>query len=172
MKRLAWVIAVLALSAFFHVLTVKAYPYYVMLKLARHSHGLANAIHHDPRVSAQSRSVVRPSPDLLYSACGYNISKRPLRIHAVVPSSTYWSVSMFAANTDNFFVMNDRKANAPQVNLVLVRAGQKYKSAGNEIIVKSPSRRGVVLFRILINDDSKLEELMSIQKQAFCAPAP
>ena len=65
-------------------------------------------------------------------------------MHAVIPKDTYWSVSMFAANTDNFFVMNDRKARAPQVDLVLVRAGQEYQSGGNAIIV-IPTRRGVIL---------------------------
>jgi uncharacterized membrane protein len=172
MKRLAWVMAAVLLSAAFHVLTVKAYPYYIMLKLARHAHGALNTIRHDPRVSAQSRNVVRPSPDLLYSACGYNVSKWPLRVHAVIPKDTYWSVSMFAANTDNFFVMNDRKAGAPQVDLVLVRAGQEYKSTGNEIIVKSPTRRGVILFRLLINDESRLNDLLQVQKQASCTSIP
>ena len=130
MKRLTWVLAAVLLSAAFHVLTVKTYPYYVMLKLARHAQGALNTIRHDPRVSAQSRNVVRPSPDLLYSACGYDISRRPLRVHAVIPKDTYWSVSMFAANTDNFFVINDRKARAPQIDVALWSAPARNTNPG------------------------------------------
>ena len=48
MKRLTWVLAAVLLSAAFHVLTVKTYPYYVMLKLARHAQGALNTIRHDP----------------------------------------------------------------------------------------------------------------------------
>ena len=57
-----------------------------------------------------ARAIVRPSPDLLYAGCAFDLADGPLRIQATVPRDTYWSLSMFAANTDNFFVVNDRAA--------------------------------------------------------------
>jgi len=171
MKRiLPWIFVTVVLALAFHVLTVKVYPYYVMLKLKRSGEGMMNRIVHAPRVSAQSRTVVKPSPDLLYSVCGYDLSEKPLHVTASVPEDTYWSVSMFAINTDNFFVMNDRKLGLKEVDIILIKEGDKYAAEGNTIVVESPSTRGVILFRMLITDESKLDSLIKMQKQASCMP--
>ncbi len=169
MKRaLPWIAATLLLSAAFHLLTIYACPYYEMFELGRRGKGSVNTIHHGSRVTASSRQVVRPSPDLVYSTCGYDLSKHPLKINATVPEDTYWSVSMFAVNTDNFFVLNDQKAGGKKVDIVLVRKGTGYKADSNATVVESPSTRGLVLFRMLITDESKVQELIQTQKTAFC----
>jgi uncharacterized membrane protein len=173
MKRwLFRILATLVLAAVFHVLTVMAFPTAMMVALSWKSKDLgrsSNVLYHQPRVTADSRAVVRPSPDLLYSVCSYDVSKVPLRISASVPD-TYWSLSFFASNTDNFFVINDREVKATPVDIVLVGPGTSYKNPGTALVVTSPSNRGVALIRILITDDSRIEELTRIQKQAFCRP--
>ena len=48
-----------------------------------------------------SRHVVRPSPDLLYASCIYNLKEGALTIEAPVPAR-YWSMQFYQMNTDNY----------------------------------------------------------------------
>ena len=171
-KWLLMILATLALAAVFHVLTVMAFPKAIMVALDWKSKDMgrsSNVLYHQPRVTADSRVVVRPSPDLLYSVCAYDVSKVPLRISASVPD-TYWSLSFFASNTDNFFVINDLEVKTNPVDILLVGPGVSYKNPGNAKVVTSPSNRGVALIRILITDENRIEELTKIQRQASCSP--
>lgn len=165
-------VVTLLLAAVFHVLTVVVFPRAVMVALAwkaKDQNLSNNVFYHQPRVTADARTVVRPSPDLLYSACAYDVSKAPLRISASVPD-TYWSLSFFASNTDNFFVINDQEVKANQADILLVGPGMSYKNPGNAQVVMSPSDRGVAIIRILITDENRIEELTKIQRQASCSP--
>ena len=171
MKRAVFRIgATVLLGAIFHLFTVAVYPYYVMIKLRGSRKAAVNAVVHAPRVTARSRDVVRPSPDLLYSACGFDLSDKPLLVTAPVPRGTYWSVSMFAANTDNFFVLNDRQLDADRVSIVLVKEGDASRAPDGHRVVQSPTTRGVVLFRMLITDEQRVDGLVEVQKQAACKP--
>ena len=171
MKR--WFIRValvLALAAVFHILTVMFYPTGLLfvLSMKQRKTGLkVNTVYHSPRVTAMSRQVVRPSPDLLYSICSYDVSEAPLRITAPVPD-TYWSLSFFASNTDNFFVINDRQVQSKAVSVVLVGPDGQAPAGVNARVVTSPTKRGVALFRTLVTDESRVAELIRIQKQAGC----
>jgi uncharacterized membrane protein len=166
------IVATLVLTGIFHILTVMVFPRALMIAFDRKGKALGqvpNVLYHSTRVTAASRTVVSPSPDLLYSACSYDVSKAPLRISASVPD-TYWSLSFFAPNTDNFFVINDRQVKGNRVDIILVGPGISFKNPGNAQVVTSPSSRGVALIRILITDESRIEGLIKIQQQAFCGP--
>ncbi|MBK6704983.1 MAG: DUF1254 domain-containing protein [Caulobacteraceae bacterium] len=93
---------------------------------------------HAPRTDEEARRVVRPSPDLAYSACVYDLAQGPLHVTAAAWDD-YMSVSVFAANSDNIFVQNDREA-PNGVDFVLVRAGAAVPSGAVQV-VESPSRR-------------------------------
>ena len=54
--------------------------------------------------------VIRPSADLLYGGCGYDVTYFPLVIETDVPE-TYWSISFFSQNTDNFSTINENSHN-------------------------------------------------------------
>jgi uncharacterized membrane protein len=168
-KRAPWIIAILVVTVIMHILTIKAYPYYTMIKLSLNSDRAPNTIYHAEPVSADSRRVVRPSPDLIYSICPFDVTEQPLIITAEVPKDTYWSVSMFAINTDNFFVINDQKLGSDWAKIILVKEGEKLTAKEDDtMVVKTSSEMGVVLFRMLITDDSKVDELIMIQKMAMC----
>ena len=172
----AWILrisAVLLLAAVFHVLTLAAFPTLVMLALKRSTEKAGhpmNTLIHAPRVTADSKRVVRPSPDLLYSACGFDVSEKPLKIIAPVPD-TYWSVSFFASNTDNFFVLNDRQARSKRVEILLVGPGASPPKPGRARVIVSPTDQGVIIFRMLIMDEDKISDLVRVQRQATCKPA-
>jgi uncharacterized membrane protein len=167
---IGWAALTLALAGAVHVGTVVAVPRLLMALVQHGTAGGINRIHHGGRVTAASREVVRPSPDLLYSLCPYDLSTGPLRVTAVVPP-TYFSISAFAANTDNFFVINDaqlRKTGAGRIELVLTDGSSAYTPRGAERVVRSPTTEGVVLFRTLIRRGDQLEQLVRVQRQARC----
>lgn len=127
-----------------------------------------------PRATANARTVVRPSPDLLYTACVFDLRRGPLHISTPVPDS-YISVSGFGANSNNFFAVNDRNAvtdaqGRKHLDLLLSRDATTPVPAGARHIV-APSDRGLILFRTLITHEAALPALQQdIQFQQHCDP--
>jgi uncharacterized membrane protein len=171
-RALPWIVAALAGAVVVHVLTIRLLPWAIMrytMGILAHERG-TNAAVHPPRVDEASRAVVRPSPDLLYSACAFDLADGPVRVTADVARDTYWSVSMFAANTDNFFVVSDRQTTAGRVDLVLARPGTAVTLPAGAVRVDAPTMRGVVLERTLVIDEARFPELDAVRKRFTCAP--
>ena len=105
-----------------------------------------------PMTDHTQRRVVMPSPDLLYAICSYDLATRPLRLRADPKLPTYWSIALYAANSDNFFVLNDRQAGGQPVDLLLVGPGGATPPdlAKGTRVVATPSARGLVLMRVLV----------------------
>jgi uncharacterized membrane protein len=173
-KQLALFVAVAVLA---HVATVALLPTVingvVVHRLAQRSGGYNRAVAW-PRATADARLIVRPSPDMLYTSCAFDVSEHPLRITAPIQDS-YVSISGFAANTDNFFALNDSKV-APgpdgrrQFDVVLAKPGASDLPAGARVIT-APSDRGLILFRSLIPRDADLPRLQKeFQSQQRCEP--
>ena len=130
-----------------------------------------NKISHGERATATSRTIVKPSPDLLYSQCVFDVSRHPLKITTAAPTGTYWSVAFYAANTDNFFVLNDTQAKGQPTTIVLMGPGQTVPpQPEGTLIATAPTLRGIVLFRTLINDDAREAELDQQRRMATCDP--
>jgi uncharacterized membrane protein len=116
-----------------------------------------------PPVTASSRAVVMPSPDLLYSVCVFDVSGGPVRITANPELTSYWSIALYAANSDNFFVINDHQAANKPVDLWLVSEGgnasQQGVPAGSTVVV-SPSTKGFLLMRVLTGNYEAEKDLV------------
>lgn len=127
-----------------------------------------------PPTTAASRTIVRPSPDLLYVACLYDLAHGPVVVRAP-RSSTYLSLSGFAANTDNFFALNDRGADAgSELAIALVPAGSPDAlpaGAAGARRVESPSERGIVLARLRVESPAQIPDLRELQARVSCEPA-
>jgi len=127
-----------------------------------------------PRATADARTVVRPSPDLLYTACVFDLADGPLHLRAPVPPG-YLSLSAFSADSSNFFAMNDGDAtvNADgqrELHVVLSRHANIPVPEGAKLVV-SPSTRGLVLFRLLVREDERASLLREqFQWQQRCEP--
>ena len=163
-----WLAAVLAVAAVVHVASVMLLPHVIMnrtMGAIAHRTGV-NKMAHAPRPTAAARGIVRPSPDLLYSTCVFDVSGGPVRVHASGMPDTYWSVSLFDNQTDNFYVINDRQAKGGGVDFVIVGPHQDKQPIGT--VVRSPSTRGLVLFRTLIDDDKRLAEIDAARRHAAC----
>lgn len=161
-----------ATAAIAHFATVLAAPYVLMnVAMDRISQNgeRVNRWSHPARTSQNSRNVVRPSPDLAYSACVYDLAAGPVHVTAA-PWDDYMSVSVFAHNSDNIFVVNDRQAPAG-VDLYIVAKGAPRPAAAG-LVVESPSRRGIVLQRRIAPTQARWQAADAARKADVCTSAP
>ncbi|MBN2160329.1 MAG: DUF1254 domain-containing protein [Spirochaetes bacterium] len=169
MKRwTALIMLTLALAAAIHVALVAWFPSLLMMAAHRgilSRAGGANVVVHNPPTTAENNPIVNSSPDILYSACAFDLSNGPVRFIAAVPGS-YWSVSGYDSETNNFFSLNNEEAGARNIDLVLT--GPEASALPGGRMVRSPSVRGVVLFRTLVPSRGLMNEMIGIQKQARC----
>jgi uncharacterized membrane protein len=160
----------IAVAVASHFAVIAAAPYVLMggaMKRVSREGTRINVWNHAPRVSEESRRVVRPSPDLAYSACVYDLSNGPVRVTAAAWDD-YMSVSAFAANSDNFFVINDRQA--PQgVDFVLVEEGDD-PPADAAMVVESPSTKGIILQRRIAPTEERFALADAARQHDICAP--
>ena len=126
-----------------------------------------NAWRAAPRITAAARDIPRPSPDFAYFACAYDLKDGPLNIR-VAPSPGYWSLSLYAANSDNFYVIDDRETDY-DARITLVRTGRRPPEDAQNVVF-SPSRRGIALIRRLAPDVTSHAAATAIAQGDACAP--
>src|SRR5438105_7615311 len=111
---LAGVIAGLVLGIIAYYVVLHVVPIRLMAaaedRLTKMRNTGTNTMHHGRAPTHRARQIVMPSPDLIYSSCVYDLSSGPLRIAGTLPPADhYWSLSLYAHNTDNYYVLNDRE---------------------------------------------------------------
>ena len=152
-----------------HVLLLFAAPRVLMHKaMERLGAAGENAWHSGERVTAQSRQIVRPSPDFAYASCVYDLSHGPVRI-TVTPWPSYWSLSLYGANSDNFYVVDDREARRGAA-VLLVRTGSRHPET-DDTVVESPSGRGIALIRRLAPSPETHAGAVAAARTDICAPS-
>jgi uncharacterized membrane protein len=163
----------LTLAAVFHIVTVAILPDVIMAFVSKKAlHSLKASVNkaiHRPRITDDQETIVMPCPDLLYTICVYDVSQKPLRIKAPTPKDTYFSIAMYAANTDNFFVVNDRQLANDGREILLINKGASYSDSGNFRVVEAPTSKGIILCRTLITDENRMEDMIRIQHQVTIA---
>ncbi len=121
-KWILWTgLGTLAVALIVHMATLNIIPK-VIMNVAMSKYPV-NTLMKAPRTTADSRGVIRPCPDLVYSLVSYNVSKGPLLFTALVPTDCYWSVSLYDQDSDNYFVINDTQVKSNPYSLLLVRRG-------------------------------------------------
>lgn len=187
----------LLLVAVFHALAVWALPRVVMhVAMARLTAATTSAsatsdkanaatnaatnaarvrVVYPPLSTAASRVIVLPSPDLAYALCVYDLSKGPVNVDAAPEWPAYWSVALYAANTDNYLVRNDREASARPVHWRLLPPDARPATPmrdGREPIV-APAARGLVLMRVLVADrELQGAAVVRAQRALHCVKSP
>lgn len=162
-----YVWAALATALVTHLAVVHAAPRLMMgAAIERLSQGRFNSWRVADRVTPLSRAIVRPSPDFAYSACPYDLGEGPLVI-AAAPWDSYWSLSFYAANSDNYFVIDDREARNG-VELTLIRRGAR-RADDAPLVVESPSRRGVAIIRRLAPTLDAYNRARAVARADICA---
>jgi uncharacterized membrane protein len=169
-----WIAATLLVAALVHGASLLWLPRFIMWRtmvgIAKQAGG-SNRMLHPPRVTASSRGVVRPSPDLLYSVCIYDLDAAggAVRVSTHGMPASYWSVSVFDANTNNFYALNDRQSGTGATDFLLMAQGASAP-AGQMPVVTAPTSRGVVLFRTLVAEEAYLGTIDAARHQAACEP--
>lgn len=146
-----WSLLTLAIGVTVHAAALFAGPTLVMRVAMKRIAGEAGVNHwaFAPRTTPETQRIVRSSPDLAYAACAWDVSRGPVRIRAA-GSDDYASLSLYGANTDNFFSRNDRTMGPDGVEIVLVARGTKPPAGVDPAsVVVAPSRRGLALDRRL-----------------------
>lgn len=109
--------------------------------------------------------VVRPSPDLLYSTCVYDLVRAPLRV-SVGPTDGYLSVAFFDDLTNNYETLTGSLITSQRSDIVLRQEGQD--APVDTHVVTSPSTRGLVLVRRQISGNDRLPAMQAAQAEDAC----
>ncbi len=125
-----------------------------------------NVMRYGTLPTAANQPIVRPSPDLVYSTCAYDVTKGPLLIAVTPVPGRYSSLSIFDARTDVVFIRNDLQAKGKPYQIVLAREGQAIPK-GYEI-VRVRYDRGIALIRTLLNTPSEINQLDPVRQQSIC----
>jgi uncharacterized membrane protein len=167
-----WIAATLLIAVVVHAASVLLLPRLMMRTMAAITKTVAdNTIFYPPRPTATERGIVRPSPDLLYSICVYDLGAAggALRISTHDMPNTYWSVSVFDAETNNFYALNDRQTKTGGADFLLAAKGAAI-AAGQLPVIAAPTDRGIVLLRMLVDDERRLSEIEAARHNAKCTP--
>ena len=174
----------LTVTVLMHLLTVWALPRLIMREAmariaqetaAQGAPQAATGAYLPPSTDHTQRRIVMPSPDLLYATCALDLSKGPMHITAEVAHPRYWSVALYGANSDNFFVVNDRSAAAQRLDLWVVPPGADrttMKAEDGSTVVEAPSRKVLLLMRLLLTDDPADIEIAKSARSTLRCAAP
>lgn len=142
-------------------------PYGLMtVAMDRLGQGGVNKMSYGNLATPERQPVVRPSPDLAYSSCPYDLSAGPLAIDIVSVPGRYSSLSIFDAATDVIFVRNDVQARGKPFRIIVAREGQAVP-AGAEI-VRTNHDKGIALVRLLLKDPAEIGALGKVRRQSSC----
>jgi uncharacterized membrane protein len=128
--------------------------------------GGLNTMAHGNLATPANQPIVRPSPDLAYSTCPFDLSKGPVRVDVVPVEGRYSSLSVFDGRTDVAFVRNDMQAGGKPYSIVLARSGQAVPK--DVEVVRLNYDRGIALVRLLLADPSEIGKLDTVRRQSGC----
>ncbi|WP_408589869.1 DUF1254 domain-containing protein [Novosphingobium sp.] len=170
-RRVGLLLAFVLAVAVGHVATILVAPTAIMrVAMDRLSDrgALINRFKFSPRVTAQSRWVVRPSPDLAYASCTYDLSKGPILVEVPPsPDGSYASVSVFAGNTDNIAVFDTLRS--PKGIRFVLQPHNLSVEAGVPVVY-SPSTKGIILDRRLAPTAQAFAVVDRARRADRCAP--
>jgi len=148
-------------------IAIWAIPYGLMnVAIDRLGQSGINRMSYGNLASPARQPVVRPSPDLAYSSCPYDLSAGPIAIDVAPVPGRYTSLSIFDAATDVIFVRNDVEAGGKPFRIIVARDGQTVP-AGSEI-VRTSHDHGIALIRILLKDPTEIGALDAARRQSSC----
>lgn len=176
MRRAAFMAAcALLIAVAVHLLAVWATPRIIM-SLAMAKIGDArqyNTIVNAPLASDKSRAIVRPSPDLAYSACVLDLTGGAVRLGIPV-TAPYTSLSLYSSATDNYFVRDDRETGAGVIDVLVVGPGGEIPAGlpASTLVVEAPAARGMAIVRRVVEEAAALPAIDRVRRHSGCARYP
>lgn len=164
-------LAVLLGGASFYV-AVLAMPRVLMAvavtRVTSNSGGI-NRMVFPPLATENSRTVVRPSPDLAYSVCAFDVSAGAVIVTAAPVATPYWSLAVYDAETNTVFTRNNRQSANRAVRIAIAMPGQPVPAGVAAVRVHQP--RGIALIRALVVDRAGFAPLDRARRVSACAAA-
>lgn len=171
MKRVVWIGAFIVVAAVAHIAILRAAPYMIMSKVIRTMGDRGMPLHRftiSPRITPQTQTIVRPSPDLAYSICRFDLTNGPIMISGAMWAG-YASLTIFDAQTNAVFIGSLDSENSRQ-NSVVLTMRSSVKAAKNTSIVMLEKPTGLALIRRLAPTASLYEQAQLLTKSDMCAP--
>ena len=130
---------------------------------------IVNKLSKAPLRTAQTAKVVADNADTLTRSAMLDLASGPLIFEAEIPTeSEYWYVSLFAHNTDTFFVGNDQKIR-PKVpgrfRLVIRTADQDVPAEVADAVAVSPSSVGFLIVRATMQDRTDADYVNRLREE-------
>lgn len=143
-------VAALLTAVAVHVAIVLAAPTVIMdraMQRVGEAGTRVNVWRHAPRMTPETQPIVRPSPDLAYSACVFDLRDGPL--HITAPGwDGYASLSLYGANTDTFLTLSSPGGDELVADILLVGPEAKPPTQATAArVVSAPSERGIAILR-------------------------
>ncbi len=165
MRRFGPLLVLLAVAAASHALTLHFAPSVIMDRAmaALEARGVAlHAFTTPQRVTPQTQTVVRSSPDLYYALCRFDLGEPDARLTVRMGQwPGYQSLAFFDARTDNFATL---RGTGREVAVRLLRPG----SAPADGAIVSPTSKGVILIRRLAPDAARYAAASEAGKADAC----
>ncbi|MEM7492885.1 MAG: DUF1254 domain-containing protein [Pseudomonadota bacterium] len=174
MRRwIVFVVITLASFVLFHMATLHFIPSTIMsaVQTRMAERGIPiNQWNASPRMTPQTQTIVRPSPDLSYAICRFN-----LREGAVLISAPGWdgygSLSVFDARTNNVLVTN---LDGQSAGVLLYHPTKPPKQEGRYYVRTDEeavafSGEGVALIRRVAPTKAKHNEAAQLVDQSICS---
>ncbi len=174
-------IPVIGLGAFIigfaavHFAVLSALPGYIMTKARDRMAGAGIPAHEwrmSPRVTPQTQTIVRPSPDLAYAICLIDVSDGPVTI--TVPTwPEYGSLSVFDSSTDNVYAgsLDARAPGAAGMKTVFVALeGASVEAGEGTDIVTLKKPEALALVRRLAPTQGLYDAAAALVPVSTCGP--
>lgn len=114
----------------------------------------------------KSTKIVRPSPDLAYSSCPFDLSGGPVIVAVAPVPAPYWSLSVFDSWTNAAFVRNNVQANGQPIRIAIAKKGQPVPDGMTVVRVDGDS--GIALIRILVPDRAQFDAIDKARRTSSC----
>ncbi|MCR9266447.1 MAG: DUF1254 domain-containing protein [Alphaproteobacteria bacterium] len=158
-----------ALAAFWF--TLNAVPGMIMGKAMDRISSTAAAsggVLYAPRLREDNQTIVRASPDILYSVCAFDLAAGDLDITVPWPTDgNYASVSFYDARTNNCAVISDREAEGA---LTQLRLSLHSPGDGPGTTIQAPTPQGLALYRRVIDAETDLDAADAERRAFTCTP--
>lgn len=154
-----------------HVATLHALPSLVMAKAIRtlQANGApTNAFSVAPRMTPQTQTVVRPSPDLAYSICLFDVSDGPVLVQAA-RWPLYASMSVYDARTDNVAALSVQTGSEEANSIVIAYKNDDAPRDEGSVRVSVDHPKGVVLVRRLAPTERLYAAASEAAQDDICA---
>lgn len=127
-----------------------------------------NSLFSGPMATDRARAIVRPSPDLAYASCPFDLSGGPVLVDVEPVPAPYWSLSVFDTHTDVAFVRNNLDANNQPIRIAIAQEGQPVPDGMQAVRVDGAT--GIALVRILVPDPAQFTAIDAARRKSSCKP--